>query len=257
MAINNNQSQLAEGYHPIKTIIMDDDAGALNWFRQLLLIDPRTTVLGISKTPERLLEILEDDAGETDVFVIDVEYKSKIKINALFERIRSISPKSKILCVSQYGSHDIIKSSIQFGIHGYVIKEELNFAIATAVELISQGFYVFTPQIVQVLLEKGITLQNKQSKIILWKSPTELTPALEEAVELCIMCGMRAPLAGLEVYKSVKTMETYIKESYTLLTNKHRDQKSFEKIQWAFLKREDELFLLYTHPIVWDGIGGN
>lgn len=241
---------------PIKVILMDDDIGALNWYRQLLLLDPRTTVLGAANSPKQFLSILSKNPN-IDVAILDVEYISSIQIKSLLDKIKSLSVNSHVLCYSQYGDSSEIRSTLQSGISGFLLKNEINIAIATSVALSIRGLSIFTPTIAGKVMDDRIELDQTQCRTILWTPPSELTPALKEAMDLCILYGMSAKLAGLEIYKSHKTMETYVRDSYNRLKSTRKTGKGLKSIIWDKLKREEKALILYTQPKVRGGLVRN
>jgi DNA-binding NarL/FixJ family response regulator len=79
-------------------------------------------------------------AGELqpDLILLDIGLPSLNGIEVA-RRIRNLSPKSKILFVSQESSADLVQEALALGALGYVVKSDAGKELLTAVEVVVQG----------------------------------------------------------------------------------------------------------------------
>ena len=75
---------------------------------------------------------------QPDLIVLDIGLPSLNGINVA-RRIRKLSPKSKILFVSQESSADVVQEALASGALGYVVKAYAGSELLTAVEAVLQG----------------------------------------------------------------------------------------------------------------------
>ena len=75
---------------------------------------------------------------QPDVIVLDIGLPSLNGIEAA-RRIRTVSPESKILFVSQESSADVVQEALRSGALGYVAKTQAGIDLLAAVEAICQG----------------------------------------------------------------------------------------------------------------------
>ena len=75
---------------------------------------------------------------QPDLILLDVGLPSLSGIEAA-RRIRKLSPKSKILFVSQASSADVVQEALRSGALGYVAKTQAGIDLLAAVEAICQG----------------------------------------------------------------------------------------------------------------------
>jgi DNA-binding NarL/FixJ family response regulator len=75
---------------------------------------------------------------QPDLILLDIGLPSMNGIEAA-RRIRKLSPKSKILFVSQESSADLVQEAITLGALGYLVKSDAGKELLTAVEAVVQG----------------------------------------------------------------------------------------------------------------------
>jgi len=75
---------------------------------------------------------------QPDLILLDVGLPSLNGIEAA-RQIHKLSPKSKILFVSQESSADVVQGAFSLGAAGYVLKTHAAIELLAAVEAVSQG----------------------------------------------------------------------------------------------------------------------
>jgi DNA-binding NarL/FixJ family response regulator len=88
---------------------------------------------------------------QPDLILLDIGLPSMNGIEAA-RRIRKLSPKSKILFVSQESSADLVQEALALGALGYVVKTDAGKELLTAVKAVVQG---------KQYLSSGLSSQNR------------------------------------------------------------------------------------------------
>ena len=248
MSKDNVPPPLIKRTSPLSVIVMDDDYGSLKWYSKLLMRDPRTTVCHEAHSPSGLVKSLVEGQNP-DVIVLDAEYMpADLPLDTLIMDLKALSPGTDIVCLSQYGNPISTRASTKAGALGFLIKEELQFGLATAVTLANQDWFVMTPAARRISDDFEIKSMKRTCAVLHWELPAGLKPALHESFVLRVICGMRAPLAAQEIYKATQTVEKYMNISYHTLHSRGVNRAGLEDIIWENLSPEDQAFLLYCQP---------
>jgi len=92
----------------------------------------------IEEVADGLEAVQKAEELQTDLIVLDVGLPSLNGIDAA-RRIRKLSPKSKILFMSQESSADVVQEALALGALGYVVKAHAGSELIAAVEAVLQG----------------------------------------------------------------------------------------------------------------------
>ena len=92
----------------------------------------------VEEVAEGLEAVRKAEELQPDLIVLDIGLPSLNGIDAA-RRIRKLSPKSKILFVSQESSADVVQEALALGALGYVVKAYAGSELLTAVEAVLQG----------------------------------------------------------------------------------------------------------------------
>jgi DNA-binding NarL/FixJ family response regulator len=133
------------------TVPSDGDGRGVSWFRAIVVedhepfrrfvrstLEKRTELRVIAEASDGLEAVQKAKELQPDLIVLDVGLPSLNGIEAA-RRIRKISPKSKILFLSQESSVDLIEEAFRLGALGYVIKAKAGSELLTAVSAVLRG----------------------------------------------------------------------------------------------------------------------
>lgn len=101
-------------------------------------LEKRPELQVIGEASDGLEAVQQAEALQPDLILLDVGLPSLSGIEAA-RRIRKLSPKSKILFVSQESSADVVQEALRIGALGYVIKTHAGIDLLAAVDAVHQG----------------------------------------------------------------------------------------------------------------------
>ena len=137
----------------IRVLIIEDDPYAQDLMSLLLTRDWRTRVVGEVSDKAELEEFLTQGDSRIDVVVIDTEMPGKpelpFELAAMTQRLTS---HPKVLYTATKSAREPVEKIIQAECGGYVLKNELFYALGTAVSLVANGHCVITPGIQGIVL---------------------------------------------------------------------------------------------------------
>ena len=98
----------------------------------------RPDLLIIGEASEGLEAVRKAEELQPDLIVLDLRMP---KLNGLqaTRRIRTLSPKSKIIITSLESSADFVQEALRSGAAGYVIKAEMFNQLLPAIDAVLQG----------------------------------------------------------------------------------------------------------------------
>jgi DNA-binding NarL/FixJ family response regulator len=120
----------------VRVLVVDDFAG----FREAIcsMLRSRPDLLVVGEASDGFEAVRKAEDLQPDLIVLDL---SMPKLNGLeaTRRIRTLSPKSKIVIASLESSADFVQEALRSGAAGYVIKAELFNQLLPAIDAVLQG----------------------------------------------------------------------------------------------------------------------
>src|SRR4051812_4244351 len=120
-----NQGLIVEDYEPFRRFL-----------RSTLEQRPAMQIVG--EATDGLEAVQKAEELQPDLILFDVGLPKLNGIEAA-RQIRTVSPESKILFVSQEFSADVVQEALRLGALGYVVKTQAGLDLLAAVEAICQG----------------------------------------------------------------------------------------------------------------------
>ena len=120
----------------IRVFVVEDSEEFRNFICSTLGERPELQIVG--EDSDGLQAVQRADKLQPDLILLDIGLPSMNGIAAA-RRIRELSPKSKILFVSQESSVDVVQEGLALGALGYVVKSDAGKELLTAVEAVIQG----------------------------------------------------------------------------------------------------------------------
>src|SRR3954452_9889582 len=120
----------------IRVLIVEDYEPFRRFLRSTVEQRPATQIVG--EATDGLEAVQKAEELQPDLILFDVGLPKLNGIEAA-RRIRTVSPESKILFVSQESSADVVQEVLRLGALGYVAKTDAGSELLTAVEAICEG----------------------------------------------------------------------------------------------------------------------
>jgi len=120
----------------IRVLIVEDYEPFRRFLRSTLEQRPATQIAG--EATDGLEAVQKAEELQPDLILFDVGLPKLNGIEAA-RQIRTVSPESKILFVSQEFSADVVQEALRLGALGYVVKTQAGLDLLAAVEAICQG----------------------------------------------------------------------------------------------------------------------
>jgi DNA-binding NarL/FixJ family response regulator len=120
----------------IRILIVEDYEPFRRFLCSTLAERPAMQIVGEARDGLEAVEKAEE--LQPDLILLDVGLPKLNGIEAA-RRIRTVSPESKILFVSQESSADMVQEALRLGALGYVVKTQAGLDLLAAVEAVCQG----------------------------------------------------------------------------------------------------------------------
>jgi len=135
----------------IRVLIFEDDPYARDLMSLLLTRDWRTRVIGEVTTEGELTRFLEDEMQKVDVIILDTEIPGDTGLPlSMASKTKKLPHSPKILFTGTLANRDVLEQIMEGGGCGYILKQDILYALGTVVALIASGSCVVSPGIQQI-----------------------------------------------------------------------------------------------------------
>src|SRR5271169_5136344 len=121
---------------PMRILVVEDFAAFRNFICSILGKVPDLQIVGV--VSDGLDAVRQAEALKPDLILLDIGLPTLNGIEAA-RQIRKLSPKSKILFVSQESSAAVALEALRIGALGYVVKTHAGIELLAAVEAVRHG----------------------------------------------------------------------------------------------------------------------
>ena len=208
-----------------RVLVVDDHPIVRRGFAQLIDHEPDISVCGEAEDLSEAAKALE--SMKPDLVIVDIVLKNANGLE-LLKGLPSLAPDTKALVVSMHDEQIYAERVLRAGARGYVMKQEADEIIVTAIRRVLEGGIYVSDQV-----NERILMNFAQNQAQTEASPVEqLTDRELEVFEL-IGQGVATRQIGERLNISVKTVETYrarIKDKLHLDSGAELVQTS---VEWA------------------------
>jgi two-component system, NarL family, response regulator LiaR len=120
----------------IRVLVVDDHEVVRRAICSLLSSDPGLDV--VCQTTDGEQAVLKSEELQPDLILLDISLPGINGIEAA-RRIRSVSPNSHIIFLSQHDSLQMVEDALRAGGHGYVAKTDAGSELLDAIRLVIEG----------------------------------------------------------------------------------------------------------------------
>src|SRR6478736_6981716 len=124
------------GTSSVRILVVDDYEPFRDFVRSTLGEKSKWRI--VAEVSDGLEAVHKAEEQQPDLILLDIGLPTLNGIEAA-RQIRSLSPKSKILFVSQESSADVVQEALNLGARGYVVKTHAGNDLLAAVEAVLQG----------------------------------------------------------------------------------------------------------------------
>ncbi|WP_298510809.1 response regulator transcription factor [uncultured Kordia sp.] len=182
----------------VKVVIADDHQIVIDGLKSLLNQEESIEIVGEALNGNEVLEILEKT--EVDLVVLDIEMPLLSGIETT-KKIKEKHPNVKVLILSMYNTEKFVRSVIEIGADGYILKNKGKEELVLAIKYIIDGEEFFGREV-----EK--TFRSSQRKKDNELKNVKLTKREIEVLKL-IALGKTTPIISEELCIAHSTVETH------------------------------------------------
>ncbi|MDF0732053.1 response regulator transcription factor [Pseudomonas entomophila] len=177
---------------PIRIALVDDHVLVRDGVKSLLSAMPHFQVVGQAESGAQALVLVA--SVELDILLVDVGLQDMNGLE-LTRKLCALYPGIRILMLSMYDNQEYVRTSINAGARGYVLKNAPSAELIAAIEAIAAGGSFYSPEIARKLVSSN-------------RDETDLTPREVQVLSM-IAKGANNKEMARELGISVRTVETY------------------------------------------------
>ena len=128
--------------------IVEDDPFARNWMALLAARDWRTRVAGEFASPAKMIPALYHQASYVDLIIMDTDIPGgEDWIPQILGAISGMKHPPAILCTGIHANPQVLSRLAHPSFVGYILKNEVNYSLAWAIDIAMSGKWVITESI--------------------------------------------------------------------------------------------------------------
>jgi len=184
----------------LRILVVDDHEVVRRGLRAVLETHPGWLVVGEAASGREAVE--KAAALKPHVIILDMSMPGLNGLEATRGILKAL-PEAQVLVLTQHDSEQLIRSFLQAGAQGYLVKSDAARELVPAVESLEQGRPFFTAKVARMVLDgyiKGLDSGDGQRSV--------LTPSERQIVQLLGEGNTNKEIAG-QLNIAVKTVETH------------------------------------------------
>ncbi len=224
----------------IRIVIVDDHPLFREGIKRILEMESNFDVVGIASNGEEACELAE--SLHPDVFLMDINMPKMNGVEAT-EKIKGISPESKVVVLSIHDDENYVHQVISSGASGYLLKEMDSDALIEAIQVVAGGAAYIHPKVTGKLIteyRRLSTMQDHEVAVEIMEGTgserfSSLTPREKEVLQLMAE-GRSNKSIGDYLYISEKTVKNHVSSILQKLVVQDRTQAVVVSIKNGWVK---------------------
>ncbi|HXJ91519.1 MAG TPA: response regulator transcription factor [Terriglobia bacterium] len=184
----------------LRILVVDDHELVRRGLKSILETHPNWMVVGEATTGREA--IAQAGTLSPDVVILDMSMPELNGLEAT-RGILKVAPDARVLVLTQHDSEQLVRSFLQAGAQGYLVKSDAARDLVPAVESLEQGRPFFTSKVARMVLDGYL-----KSLMAEGDPPAALTPSEAQIVQLLAEGKTNKEVAGA-LSIAVKTVETH------------------------------------------------
>jgi DNA-binding NarL/FixJ family response regulator len=184
-----------------RILIADDHAMVRDGVRNLVSQINGVEIVGEASNGNQTLELFEK--LKPDLLIMDISMPDMNGMD-VSKSILSNNPGANIVILSMYDDHDYISRCIEYGVKGYVVKNESSAELENAVKAVLGGKNYFSRQAQDIIFKKysqNVSKKKEADDVSLTKREIEIIRLIAE--------GLTSQEMANKLFISHRTVETH------------------------------------------------
>lgn len=169
----------------IRLLVADDQALVRDALAALLDLEPDFEVVATAADGEEALRLVADRSP--DVCLMDIQMPGIDGIETT-RRLRAASPATRVLVVTTFARPGYLRSALDAGASGFIVKDSPAEKLAEAVRQVHQGLRVLDPKLAEDSLFDGANPLSDRERQVL-RLAADGRPATAIATEVYLSAG--------------------------------------------------------------------
>ncbi len=185
----------------ISIVIIDDHKILLAGLRSLLSSYKEIDVVGLASSIKEAMTVIKDK--KPNIILLDIAIYGENSLNFI-EKIKELSPSSKIIILTMYEDFEYFKEAINKGASGFVLKKSMDSDLIYAIEKVNSGEIFAESQFVSQMISN-----NNSQNISIEKQLWDKLSNREKEIMISFARGFTNREIAFKYYISEKTVSTY------------------------------------------------
>jgi len=130
------------GIGPYRIMLADDHVLVRQGIRKIIQENREMEVIGEAGDGLELMDLLKK--SRPDLVILDISMPKLRGLEAT-KRIKGLYPEVKVLILTMHRSKEYLRQALEFGANGYLLKEDADLALFSAIEALRQGMVFISP----------------------------------------------------------------------------------------------------------------
>jgi two-component system response regulator DesR len=149
---------------PIRLVIVDDQAMLRGALAALLELEDDLTIVGVAGTGEEAVRVVAETSP--DVCLMDIQMPGMDGIAAT-QAVRAAHDETRVLIVTTFARPGYLRSALDAGASGFVVKDVPVEQLADAVRRVHRGLRVVDPALAEASLFEGANPLSEREQQVL------------------------------------------------------------------------------------------
>lgn len=185
-----------------KILLADDHEMIREGFKMILKRNKMYEVVGEALNGQEAIALYK--SARPDVVIMDISMPVLNGMEAAKEIIAT-DPNANIIILSMYDDEDYISQCTEYGIKGYVVKNESSNELESAIQAVIEGQTYFSSRVREVIVRKYTSAKSSKSK----KEINFKLTARETEIVRLIAEGLTSQSIAEKLFISPRTVETH------------------------------------------------